>query len=44
MESQSELKERRAAPRATRTDLTKDATRDITGTLNAILADIASLN
>jgi starvation-inducible DNA-binding protein len=34
-----ELKTRRNAPLATRTDLTAAATKDIAGAMNAILAD-----
>jgi starvation-inducible DNA-binding protein len=38
-----ELKERQRAPLSTPTDLTAEATRDITGALNAILADVFAL-
>ena len=38
-----ELKQRRNAPLATRTDLTSSATKDIAGTMNAILADVFAL-
>jgi starvation-inducible DNA-binding protein len=38
-----ELLQRRDAPLATRTDLSRSATRDITGTMNAILADVFAL-
>jgi starvation-inducible DNA-binding protein len=38
-----ELKTRRNAPLATRTDLTAAATKDIAGTMNAILADVFAL-
>jgi starvation-inducible DNA-binding protein len=42
--SQSQkLKERRQAPLATPTDLTTEATRDISGAMNAILADVFAL-
>ncbi|HEY3662706.1 MAG TPA: DNA starvation/stationary phase protection protein [Chthoniobacterales bacterium] len=39
----SELRVRRAAPLHTPTDLTRSATKDITGAMNAILADIFAL-
>src|SRR6266705_1593429 len=39
----SELLRRREAPLATPTDLTRSATRDITGAMNAILADAFAL-
>jgi starvation-inducible DNA-binding protein len=39
----SELLQRRDAPLKTRTDLTEAATRDITGAMNAILADVFAL-
>src|SRR5713101_6452428 len=39
----SELLHRRDAPLATPTDLTRSATRDITGAMNAILADVFAL-
>jgi starvation-inducible DNA-binding protein len=38
-----ELKGRRSAPLATRTDLTPSATKDIAGAMNAILADVFAL-
>src|SRR6058998_3875502 len=38
-----ELVQRRDAPLATRTDLSVAATKDISGTMNAILADVFSL-
>jgi len=38
-----ELKERQRAPLSTPTDLSAEATRDITGALNAILADVFAL-
>ncbi len=38
-----ELRARRSAPLATRTDLTSSATRDIAGAMNAILADVFAL-
>src|ERR1700688_251825 len=40
---EQELKERQRAPLSTPTDLTVEATRDITGALNAILADAFAL-
>src|SRR6476659_291429 len=40
---EQELKERQRAPLSTPTDLTAEATRDITGALNAILADVFTL-
>src|SRR3954453_22928976 len=40
---EQELKERQRAPLSTPTDLTAEATRDITGDLNAILADVFAL-
>jgi starvation-inducible DNA-binding protein len=40
---EEELKERQQAPLSTLTDLTAEATRDITGALNAILADVFAL-
>ena len=43
MTSAAELKQRRAAPLATPTDLTPDATRDISGAMNAVLADVFAL-
>ena len=39
----SELLHRRDAPLETRTDLTASATKDITGAMNAILADVFAL-
>src|SRR6266540_2819576 len=39
----SELLQRREAPLATPTDLTRSATRDIAGAMNAILADVFAL-
>jgi starvation-inducible DNA-binding protein len=39
----SELRQRRDAPLATPTDLTRSATKDIAGTMNAILADVFAL-
>ena len=42
-EKARELVTRRKAPLATRTDLTRSATRDITGAMNAILADVFAL-
>src|SRR6266480_5080549 len=39
----SELLRRRDAPLETRTDLTASATKDITATMNAILADVFAL-
>lgn len=41
--SGQELKERQRAPLSTPTDLTPEAVRDITGALNAILADVFAL-
>jgi starvation-inducible DNA-binding protein len=38
-----ELRERLAAPLSTPTDLTAEATRDVTGALNAVLADVFAL-
>jgi starvation-inducible DNA-binding protein len=38
-----ELAQRRDAPLATRTDLSRDAVKDITGAMNAILADVFAL-
>jgi starvation-inducible DNA-binding protein len=38
-----ELKERRRAPLSTPTDLTAEPTRDVTGAMNAILADVFAL-
>jgi len=40
---QQELRKKRAAPLATPTDLGADATRDITGALNPLLADVFAL-
>ena len=39
----AELRQRRDAPLATPTDLTRSATKDITGAMNAILADVFAL-
>jgi starvation-inducible DNA-binding protein len=39
----SELLQRRDAPLATRTDLSHEATKDISGAMNAILADVFAL-
>src|SRR3954466_10656246 len=39
----AELQQRRDAPLATPTDLTRSATKDITGAMNAILADVFAL-
>src|SRR6266436_6167604 len=39
----AELLHRRDAPLETRTDLTQEATRDISGAMNAILADVFAL-
>src|SRR5919106_5415993 len=39
----AELLHRRHAPLETRTDLTTEATRDISGAMNAILADVFAL-
>jgi len=39
----TELRQRRDAPLTTSTDLTRSATRDIAGTMNAILADVFAL-
>jgi starvation-inducible DNA-binding protein len=39
----TELLHRREAPLATRTDLTAEATRDVTAALNGILADVFAL-
>src|SRR3984893_2865262 len=39
----SELRRRRAAPLTTPTDLTRSATKDIAGAMNAILADVFAL-
>ena len=39
----AELRQRRDAPLTTRTDLTRSATKDIAGTMNAILADVFAL-
>jgi starvation-inducible DNA-binding protein len=39
----SELRQRRNAPLATPTDLTRSATKDIVGAMNAILADVFAL-
>ena len=42
-EKKQDLKQRRAAPLATPTDLTAAATKDIAGAMNAILADVFAL-
>jgi starvation-inducible DNA-binding protein len=42
-ERERQLKERQRAPLGTPTDLTAEATRDVTGALNAILADVFAL-
>src|SRR5260370_26199386 len=39
----SELRQRRDAPLTTPTDLTRSATKDITGAMNAILADVFAI-
>jgi len=39
----SQLKQRQRAPLSTPTDLTAEATRDVSGALNAILADVFAL-
>src|ERR1700680_1904618 len=39
----AELRQRRDAPLTTPTDLTRSATKDITGAMNAILADVFAL-
>src|ERR1700726_4951272 len=39
----AELRQRRDAPLATPTDLSRDATKDIAGAMNAILADVFAL-
>src|SRR5205823_7992436 len=39
----SDLRQRRDSPLATPTDLTRSATKDITGVMNAILADVFAL-
>src|SRR5437588_4496806 len=39
----AELRQRRDAPLATPTDLTRSATKDIAGAMNAILADVFAL-
>ena len=39
----AELRQRRNAPLTTPTDLTRSATKDITGAMNAILADVFAL-
>lgn len=43
MTKMAELKQRRDAPLATPTDLTRSATKDITAAMNAILADVFAL-
>jgi starvation-inducible DNA-binding protein len=42
-EKQAELRQRRRAPLITHTDLSDEATRDIAGGMNAILADVFAL-
>ncbi|VCU72508.1 DNA protection during starvation protein [Pigmentiphaga humi] len=42
-ERQAKLKKRRAAPLATPSDLSAEATRDLSGVMNAILADVFAL-
>ncbi|OVZ59118.1 DNA starvation/stationary phase protection protein [Pigmentiphaga sp. NML080357] len=42
-ERQTKLKKRRAAPLATPTDLSAEATRELSGVLNGILADVFAL-
>ena len=42
--TRTELLHRREAPLATRTDLTPEATKDISGAMNAILADVFALS
>ena len=44
MSKSKELSDRRKAPLATPTDLGANATRDITGALNALLADVYALH
>ena len=39
----AELRQRRDAPLTTPTDLTRSATKDISGAMNAILADVFAL-
>jgi len=41
--NEADLKSRRAAPLATPSDLTREATRDISGALNTLLADVFAL-
>jgi starvation-inducible DNA-binding protein len=43
LRNRSELERRREAPLATPTDLTRSATKDISGAMNAILADVFAL-
>src|SRR5438067_11830875 len=43
MTKMAELRQRRDAPLTTRTDLARSATKDITATMNAILADVFAL-
>lgn len=43
MTKMAELRQRRDAPLATPTDLTRSATKDITAAMNAILADVFAL-
>jgi starvation-inducible DNA-binding protein len=42
-EKTAQLRQRRNAPLATRTDLSREATRDISAAMNAILADVFAL-
>jgi len=43
LRNKSELEQRREAPLATPTDLTRSASKDISGAMNAILADVFAL-
>jgi len=43
LRNKSELERRRGAPLATPTDLTRSASKDISGAMNAILADVFAL-
>jgi starvation-inducible DNA-binding protein len=43
LRNRSELERRREAPLATPTDLTRSATKDISGAMNAMLADVFAL-
>ena len=43
LQQKDQLKQRRNAPLATRTDLTASATKDIAGAMNEILADVFAL-